>query len=323
MHDAKYRLLYTKEHNTFRAYYLEPFFSQWFDLRAWSEDDRTHDAVLLGDPFACDTVIPCLERGCKIIVDNLQEAVVPNLSSLMPWSDQVIVLTGSDQQSPHFANINVFEWFWYFESLWYHDRGYDKYRRRDLIDCQSFLMPMRLQKAARDKIICYLGNHLDRAVWSYVAKDRRLPGIPSESLDDQRWFNPAWYDGTWFSVVNESKCEDNQELFWTEKTCKPLAFFHPFLLVACPGLLDKLRQFGFETWPELFDESYDTMPRLEDRMCHVVAQVQKFEPGSLRQESVQRKLKHNHDRFFDLDLVYRNIEKRLISPLLDFLHTDS
>jgi hypothetical protein len=318
---ANITLRYTKEHNSFTAYYFDDFMRRWFDLQAWNEDDHSRNPILFGAPFACDTMISSLERGCKIIVDNLQEATVPDLSSLIPWADQVIILTGSDQWSPHFKNVNVFEWFWYFESAWYHDRGYSNYRPSQCQGNINFLMPMRLQKRARDQMVALLQCQLDKAIWSYVAQGRRLPGIPAESLDDQRWFEPSWYDSTCFSLVNESSCEDDEPLFWTEKTCKPLAFFHPFLLVSRPGLLAKLREFGFETWPELFDESYDTMPLLQDRMCHIVTQVQQFDPERLHQPSVQHKLKHNHDRFFDLELVYGNIEKRVISPILDFLQT--
>jgi hypothetical protein len=318
---ANITLRYTKEHNSFNPYYFDDLMSRWFDLRAWNKDDHSVDPILFGAPFDCESMIPCLEQGCKIIVDNLQESVIPDIGLLQPWADQVILLTGSDEKSPHFANVNVFEWFWYFESPWYHDRGYSKYRRSADRPGQTFFMPMRLHKQARDKMVSLLGDQLDRAVWSYVAQGRRLSGIPAESLEDQRWFEPLWYDSTWFSLVNESACEENQPLFWTEKTCKPLAYYHPFLLVARPGLLAKLREFGFETWPELFDERYDTMPLLEDRMRHVVTQVQQFDAEKMHQPSVQHKLKHNHDRFFDLDLIYGNIEQRVISPILDFLQT--
>jgi hypothetical protein len=318
---ASITLRYTKEHNSLRAYYFADFMQQWFDFHPWNVDQRTLDPILFGAPFHCDEIMPCLELGCKIIVDNLQEAEIPNLMPLIPWADQVLLLNGSDQHSPHFADINVSEWFWYFESPWYHDRGYSNYQPPQCRGNNNFLMPMRRQKKVRDQIITLLGNQLERAIWSYVDRGRRLPGIPSEFIDDQRWFEPTWYDNTWFSLVNESACEDNQILFWTEKTCKPLAFFHPFLLIAKPGLLDKLHAFGFETWPELFDESYDTMPQLQDRMHHIVTQVREFDPDKMQQRSVYQKMQHNHDRFFDLKLVFNNIKHRVITPILDFLET--
>lgn len=311
----------TKENNSFNAYYFSEFISRWFDLQVWNDNNGSNQPILFGMPFDCKIIVPALQHGCKIIVDNLQEAHIPDLVALRPWTDQVLILNGSDQRSQHFSVVNVVEWFWYFESPWYHARGYSDYAPQHCADRHNFFMPMRLQRRARDQIIDLLADNLNQAIWSYVAKGRRLPGIPPESVDDQRWFEPAWYDSTWFSLVNESQCEDNGILFWTEKTCKPLAFFHPFLTIAQPGLLARLREFGFETWPEVFDETYDTMPHLQDRMQHIAAQVQEFDSGKIQQRSVQHKMQHNHDLFFNLDLVYKKIEQRVISPILEFLET--
>jgi hypothetical protein len=47
-------------------------------------------------------------------------------------------------------------------------------------------------------------------------------------------------------------------LFITEKTFRAIAVGHIFLVCGQPGLLAHLKQEGFQTFDDLFDESYDT-----------------------------------------------------------------
>ena len=161
---------------------------------------------------------------------------------------------------------------------------------------------------------------LDDAIWSFVEKGVRLPDYPEDRLEDQRWFNPRWYDATLFSVVNEDS-ESEQPLIMTEKTFKPIAFFHPFVVVAQPGLLSLIRQSGFLTWPELFDESYDMIPDLQTRVYKIDAEIRQVDRDRLCSPDIQEKLKYNHDRFFDQDLVFSKMKDRLIHPILHFVET--
>lgn len=318
---AKHRLHFTREHNSLNAYYLEDFIGQWFDMTPWDSGDRSRDPILFGLPFDCDILIDAAQQGRKIIVDNLQEFAMPNLTKLLPWADQVLIMTaGSQKYHPDFALVNVFEWFWYFESLWYHDRGYSSYRPSPCQDRQKFLMPVRRHNPIRDRVISLLGDQLDNAVWSYMAHGRDLPGIPIQHRDDQRWFEPQWYDSTWFSLVNETLVVSDL-VFWSEKTCKPLAFFHPFVMIASAGHLAEVSRWGFETFPEVFDEIYDQLPDSSQRICSVIEQVRTFDPRRVDQPIVQAKMHHNHERFFDSALVLNNMADRVIRPILEFLET--
>jgi hypothetical protein len=44
----------------------------------------------------------------------------------------------------------------------------------------------------------------------------------------------------------------------TEKTMKAIALGMPFVLVAAAGSLEYLREYGFRTFSDVWDESYDT-----------------------------------------------------------------
>ena len=46
-------------------------------------------------------------------------------------------------------------------------------------------------------------------------------------------------------------------VFFSEKVFKPIAFKHPFILIAPPGSLSALKSLGYKTFSGLINESYD------------------------------------------------------------------
>ena len=66
----------------------------------------------------------------------------------------------------------------------------------------------------------------------------------------------AEYDKSWFSVATETEMRPRPSRI-TEKSVKPLANFHPMLVLGNPGSLALIRSYGFETFGDVFDESYD------------------------------------------------------------------
>jgi hypothetical protein len=323
----QYRFCYTKEHNTFRAYYLEQYFSKDFDFHPFTIDhDLGSNDILL---FSENHSVPefqtisaaTLDRAKAIVVDNLQEPRLPHIDFLLPWKHKTLILTaGAGHIESDFRLLVVPEWFWYFESLWYRSRDYHLYVPNCVVPSRLFFMPIRRRRPGRDLIYKCLQSMLDQAVYSFVERGVRLPGIPDHAIEDQRWFNPDWYDDTCFSVVCEDD-DDSYPILWSEKTCKPLAFFHPFVLIAQKGLLQLLRDHGFETFPELFDESYDMLENIQKRVEAVCWQVQNARAADFRAPEILQKTKYNHERFFDRSLVEQRINDRLLLPLLEFLET--
>lgn len=78
-----------------------------------------------------------------------------------------------------------------------------------------------------------------------------------------------------FSVVNETVFFD-QKLHLTEKIFQPIVCQRPFLLVAAAGNLDYLRSYGFKTFGDWIDESYDDEPDDDRRMDMIVGEIQKL-----------------------------------------------
>lgn len=70
--------------------------------------------------------------------------------------------------------------------------------------------------------------------------------------------NERYYSNIALELVQETKFESNSDLFLTEKTYKPILYGAIFLICGPPGTLKHLKDLGFLTFPELFDEEYDS-----------------------------------------------------------------
>lgn len=114
------------------------------------------------------------------------------------------------------------------------------------------------------------------------------------------YFNTSesWLD-SYFSVVGETSAELNH-LFITEKCIRPMIYFHPFIILGNINTLKELKKLGFETFPEFFDESYDTIPNENKRREFIVKEIKKVCSLSLDEvhqlyQSVKPKLIHNRN----------------------------
>lgn len=87
--------------------------------------------------------------------------------------------------------------------------------------------------------------------------------------------NELFYN-TKFSVVVETESE-LEEYHITEKTLKCLMLGHPFVVLGTPKYLAYLHSLGFTTFNHLFDESYDNVNDLEDRMDTVIDLIKQLE----------------------------------------------
>lgn len=131
--------------------------------------------------------------------------------------------------------------------------------------------------------------------------------IPLEIDMDLGDNNPAWsiveehYKRTFLSLIPET-LYGNDTLFFSEKTWKTLAVGHPFMLLSSPGMLQNLRQRGYYTYGTWWDEGYDVIIRLSDRIRHIVNELKRLSEFSKEQLMNMRimmepVIKHNQNLF--------------------------
>ena len=66
-----------------------------------------------------------------------------------------------------------------------------------------------------------------------------------------------FYKNSLINIINETYFFNNI-IHITEKTYKPIAFLQPFILLGAAGSLQHIKDMGFKTFDEFWDESYDT-----------------------------------------------------------------
>lgn len=105
-----------------------------------------------------------------------------------------------------------------------------------------------------------------------------------------------------FSIVNETVFFESK-LHLTEKIFQPIVCSRPFILAAAPGNLAYLRSYGFQTFGDWIDESYDSIQdhdRRMDRIADILADICGRPLGELQSmlDDMQPVLEHNKRHFF-------------------------
>ena len=113
-----------------------------------------------------------------------------------------------------------------------------------------------------------------------------------------------YYQTSLISVVTETNFENN-DIFNTEKIFKPMVHRHPFILVGPYKTLQKLREFGYKTFSEFWDESYDNIEDPNERLLKIV-ELCKF----INNWSDQEKKK-----FFYKSMIITNHNHKLITEI--------
>jgi hypothetical protein len=90
-----------------------------------------------------------------------------------------------------------------------------------------------------------------------------------------------------------------------EKTVKPIACFRPFVLVCVPGALQELRDLGFKTFSNWWDESYDLMQDPTKRLyavLNIVKYICSLEIADLKNmlDQMQPVLEHNYFHYYNV-----------------------
>jgi hypothetical protein len=111
-----------------------------------------------------------------------------------------------------------------------------------------------------------------------IARSGRIP--PGDAFQS--------YPNCWNHYQIEIVCETDPfgDFWFTEKTAKPLATGKPFLLVAGPGSLDRIREMGIETFDSVIDESYDQEPTPTKRIQAIVNSLQMLYNDTTRSEKI-------------------------------------
>jgi hypothetical protein len=150
-------------------------------------------------------------------------------------------------------------------------------------------------------------------------------------------YNPEDFANSEISVVLETVFDDSR-IHLTEKTLKPIACGHPFILAAGPGALEYIRNYGFKTFAPWIDESYDQETDSLQRLEKIIAAMKKIQNlqgqelenfrGGIKQIAEFNKMHFFSDKFFNIvtselknniNSAYNQITKTQGKHYLEFL----
>lgn len=162
----------------------------------------------------------------------------------------------------------------------------------------------------------YQGNNsleIFEEMKSFLQGSPYILDYTSENISNwlnQRLLIKEHFLNSYFSFVTETTYEDCQVenvLFFTEKIYQPIIQYHPFIVAAGVGFLEYMRNHGYKTFPELFDESYDNEPDKKFRTKLILDNIEKVSNMPVEQlhkiyydKSFQEKLVHNRNLFVTL-----------------------
>jgi len=310
-----------QQESLFHSTWFTNLVSQHFNTQPWSGSVvyPDHQVFVVGCNHWKHEKVRELFRGRRVIVDALWESRTSKWGALGNTVEPQQIMFYGNLANGHDARFRfVPNWFWYNESLWFQARRYHKYRPNPNF-AHKFLMPIGHYRDWRGRVIDAVQPYLQDCYWSCVEQGQTLPGTIKQKRLDHRLFLSNWYDDTHFSLVCESaRTMDTAIQFLTEKIYKPVAFYHPFMVVGASGLLDMLRNQGFVTFDNIFDESYDTQQDFETKLKIICNNIENFAWGQRDQETWNR-LRHNHARFYDFDVIEQGLVRDVVEPMLEYI----
>ena len=173
----------------------------------------------------------------------------------------------------------------------------------------------------------FIINHLDenydeQGIITYLSKGR-TSFVDDGNLDDMDKLQSKFYDNVYFSVRNTALFYEEDSIFICEKLLQDINGQVPFIAISTPGTLQHLRNCGYETFPELFDETYDTILNHDERMNFILKEidrVMKMSDEELHSKivSMKDKLKRNYEKLMsdisstNYNKIFSEITKRIV-----------
>jgi hypothetical protein len=176
----------------------------------------------------------------------------------------------------------------------------------------------------------YTDYNFHNQIWKPTIK---LEDYYTENISKSSYsadFEISDYKETKIEVVLETLFDDVR---WhlTEKSLRPIALGHPFILCATPGSLEYLKSYGFKTFDSIFNEEYDQITNAEKRMQAIIQTMSEIAQWTNTQKQKKYKLMqeicmYNKSRFFSdqfFNQVDRELRQNLKQGLEDLINTNT
>ena len=93
--------------------------------------------------------------------------------------------------------------------------------------------------------------------------------LTDQEHNNHKLIHEEYFNQAYFNYVVETHF-DNDTIFLTEKTFKPILNLQPFVIVGNPGSLRLLKDLGYKTFDTVIKEEYDNIINHKDRMSQIL-----------------------------------------------------
>jgi len=117
-------------------------------------------------------------------------------------------------------------------------------------------------KYDKNRLLEFLKNYdsTQHFIYDEIELDSNKSGI----------INNYIHGSTFINIVTESLFNEKNATFFSEKTFKPIYACQPFIIISTPGFLKKMKELGYQTFEQWWDESYDTEENLTRKLEKIV-----------------------------------------------------
>lgn len=121
------------------------------------------------------------------------------------------------------------------------------------------------------------------------------------------------YNSSYFNLVVETNINLVNEFHFTEKTIKAFITGIPFVLVAGPGYLSRLKQMGFKTFENIWSEEYDNIIDFDQRITAIIELIDQLSAldWSKHQSELSNIAQHNrtHLAYYTNNIMKQQLDK--------------
>ena len=256
---------------------------------------------------------------------NFEKSKIGNNGvSMIDFVDEIFDEYGVDKKLLilHTGNLNIKENFPYeFTSIstishFFHNNYIPKPFVEKKIE-KYFLFLNKMPKEERYTLYTKIRDNVLLEYFYYTINAVKDPMYPDSvsledsipSIADGMMLAEDIYNNSFINIVSESEYWNNtpklhcyKSIFFSEKTAKPLNTYTPFIILGCSGSLKKLKEIGFKTFSDWWDESYDECENDNQRIQKIFEIVKYI--CSLSMDEIQKiyiemipTLKHNQNLY--------------------------
>lgn len=155
--------------------------------------------------------------------------------------------------------------------------------------------------------------HVEDGLTVYYPQSQKYSGHNNPAIDNPRYNTlQKFYNESFCDVINETRFAQHTGNF-SEKLYQAVRYKTPFILVAPPETLEYAKKYGFKTFSDFWDESYDTTSNHEQRLIKIFNLINLINSKSLNElqsiySSMSEVLEHNYNILLE-KTPYKTVQK--------------